>query len=124
MDTLVKIKNAQDARKESVKAPFSNLSLAVLEILEKSKFVESVSKKGRMPKRVIEVKLKYNNGEGAIHQIKFLSRPSRRLYLGYKDIKPVRQGYGVLILSTPKGVMDGRTARKEKVGGQLLLEIW
>lgn len=77
-----------------------------------------------MPKRIIEIKLKYNNGEGAIHQIKFLSRPSRRLYLGYKDIKPIRQGYGVLILSTPKGVIDGKTARKEKVGGQALFEVW
>lgn len=124
MNTLVKIKNAQDAKKENVKVPFSNFSLAILELLEKHKLVEAVSKKGRMPKRIIEIKLKYNNGEGAIHQIKFLSRPSRRLYLGYKDIKPIRQGYGILILSTPKGVIDGKTARKEKVGGQALFEVW
>ncbi|MDP3999358.1 MAG: 30S ribosomal protein S8 [bacterium] len=124
MNTLIKIKNAQDAKKENVKVPFSNFSLAILELLEKHKLVEAVSKKGRMPKRIIEIKLKYNNGEGAIHQIKFLSRPSRRLYMGYKDIRPIRQGYGVLILSTPKGVVDGKTARKEKVGGQALFEVW
>ena len=124
MNTLIKIKNAQDAKKENVKVPFSNFSLAILELLEKHKLVEAVSKKGRMPKRIIEIKLKYNNGEGAIHKIKFLSRPSRRLYMGYKDIKPIRQGYGVLILSTPKGVVDGKTARKQKVGGQALFEVW
>ena len=124
MNTLIKIKNAQDAKKENVKVPFSNFSLAILELLEKHKLVEAVSKKGRMPKRIIEIKLKYNNGEGAIHKIKFSSRPSRRLYMGYKDIKPIRQGYGVLILSTPKGVVDGKTARKQKVGGQALFEVW
>lgn len=110
---------------ESVKVPFSNMSMAILETLEKHKFVESVSKKGRMPKRIIEVRLKYHNdGEGAIHKITFLSKSSRRLYVGYKEIKPVRQGFGLLVLSTSKGIMDGKTAKKQKVGGQLLFELW
>ena len=59
-----------------------------------------------------------------IEGTRILSKPSRRLYTGYKDIKPVRQGYGLLILSTPKGVMDGKSAKKQKLGGQLLFEIW
>lgn len=123
-DLLIKIKNAQTAKKESVKAPYSNFGMAILEILENHKFVEAVSKKGRMPKRIIEVKLKYQNGEGAIHKIKFLSKSSRRLYIGYKDIKPIRQGFGLLVLSTSKGILDGKAAKKQKVGGQLLFEIW
>ena len=124
IDALTKIKNAQFVQRETVKVPFSNLVLAILETLEKNKLIESVSKKGRMPKRIIEVKLKYDHGHGAIHKIKFLSTSSRRLYIGYEDIRTVRQGHGLLVLSTPKGILDGRTARKEKVGGQLLFEIW
>ncbi len=124
-DTLTKIKNAQAAKKESLKISFSNMDLAVLEVLEKNKFVESVAKKGRMPKRIIEVKLKYDkDGQGVIHGVKVLSKPSRRLYAGYKDIRLVKQGFGILVLSTPKGIMDGREARKAKVGGQILFEIW
>lgn len=124
IDILIQIKNAQNAKKESVKVPFSNMDLAVLEVLEKNKFVESVAKKGRMPKRIIEVRLAYKDGQGAIHGIKFYSKPSRRLYSGYKSIKLVRQGFGLAVLSTPKGIMDGKEARKQKVGGQLLFEIW
>ena len=123
-DSLTKIKNAQAVKKESVKVPYTNSDFAVGELLAKHKFIEEVSKKGRMPKRALELKLKYKNGQGAIQGVRFLSRPSRRLYAGYKEIKPVRQGYGLLALSTPKGILDGKTAKKEKVGGQLLFEIW
>lgn len=124
IDLLIKIKNAQAAKKESVKVPYTNMDNAVAELLLAHKYIEAVSKKGRMPKRGLEITLKYNNGIGAIEDLKILSRPSRKLYAGYKDIRPVRQGYGLLVLSTPKGIMDGKAARKEKVGGQLLFEIW
>ena len=121
---LTKIKNAQAVKKESVKMPYSNMDFAIAEVLAKHKFVEEVSKKGRMPKRVLEVRLKYKDNKGVIQGVRVLSKPSRKLYSGYKDIRPVRQGYGLLVLSTPKGIMDGKTAKKEKVGGQLLFQIW
>ncbi|TSC89104.1 MAG: small subunit ribosomal protein S8 [Parcubacteria group bacterium Gr01-1014_3] len=124
-DLLTKLRNAQKARKEMLKLPFSNMDFAVAELLGKYNFVENVSKKGRMPKRVIEIKLKYDDkGQGAIGGVRFISKPSRRIYLGYKDLKAVRQGYGISALSTPKGVMSNLQARKDKVGGQLLFEIW
>ncbi len=123
-DLLTKIKNAQDAKLDSVKVQYSNMNLAVLDVLEKHKFIDSISVKGRMPKRVIEVGFKYQNRKGAIHKIKFLSTPSRRQYTGYKDIKPIRQGFGLLVLSTPKGILDGKAAKKQKLGGQLLFEIF
>ncbi len=124
-DLLTKLRNAQKARKEMLKLPFSNMDFAVAELLGKYNFVENVSKKGRMPKRVIEIKLKYDDkGQGAIVGVRFISKPSRRIYLGYKDLKAVRQGYGISALSTPKGVMSNLQARKDKVGGQLLFEIW
>lgn len=124
INTLIKIKNAQAVKKETVKVPFSNLDMAILEVLEKNKFIESAAKKGRMPKRIIEVRLRYENGRGAINGIKLLSRPSRALYEGYKNIRLIKQGFGLVVLSTPKGILDGKTARKLKVGGQLLFQIW
>ena len=123
-DLLTKIKNAQAVKKENIKIPYTNMDFAIAEILVKHKFVEEVFKKGRMPKRILDVKLRYQDGRGKILGVKLLSKPSRKLYAGYKDIKPVRQGYGLLVLSTPKGIMDGKSAKKEKVGGQLLFEIW
>lgn len=124
IDLITKIKNAQKAKKESIKIPYSNMDMAVAQLLADTKLVDSVEKKGRMPKRVIEVKLKYDNDKGVISGVKFVSRPSRRIYSGYKELKPVRQGYGFGIISTPKGIMTTREARKQKVGGQLLFEIW
>lgn len=123
-DLLTKIHNAQRAKKASLKTPFSGMDFAIAEILAARGFVASVSKKGRTPKRIIEVDLKYTNDQGAITGIKFLSVPSRRIYAGYKDLRKVRQGFGIAVLSTPKGVMTADDARKQKLGGQLLFEIW
>lgn len=123
-DFLIRIKNAQKAQLESVKTPYSNMDWAVAELLAANKYIEAAEKKGRMPKRIIEVRLLYINGKGAISGINVLSAPSRRLYSGYKDLKSVRQGYGLGIISTPKGIMTMKDARKAKVGGQLLFEIW
>lgn len=124
VDLLTKIKNAQAAEKESIKVMYANMDFAIAEILAKHQFIKAVFKKGRMPKRVIDIRLKYKDGKGVIQGFRFLSKPSRKLYIGYKDIRSVRQGYGLLILSTPKGILDGKAAKKQKVGGQLLFEIW
>mgnify|MGYP001576383114 CR=1 FL=1 len=125
LDLLTKIKNGQASRKESVKLPYAEMDFVIAELLVKHKFAEAAFKKGRMPKRVLDVKLKYDaDGRGAVQGVKVLSRPSRRLYSGYADLRPVRQGYGLLVISTPKGIMDGKSARKQKLGGQLLFEIW
>ncbi|MDD5430970.1 MAG: 30S ribosomal protein S8 [Candidatus Pacebacteria bacterium] len=122
LDLLTKIKNAQAVKKESVKVKASKTNEAILDVLKKRHYIDSFSAKSGS--RTIEVKLKYQNNQGAVHGIKILSKPSRSLYAGYKDIDLVKQGYGFLILSTPKGILDGKVARKEKVGGQLLFEIW
>ena len=124
INTLIQLKNAQQVKKAKIKVPYSNMDLAVLEVLAKNKFVDEVAKKGRMPKRVIEVKLRYDNDQGAIGGIKLTSKPSRKMYAGYKDLRSVRQGFGIGVVSTSKGIMTTKQARKEKVGGQLLFEIW
>ena len=119
------VKNAQAAKKESLKVPFSNMDLVVLELLHKYGFVAGVAKKGRMPKRVIEVVLKYDEKKsGAIRGISHLSVPSRRMYAGAKELRPVKQGYGLGVISTPKGIMAYHEAKKANVGGELLFEIW
>ena len=101
------------------------MDFLIAELLTKYKFADGASKKGRAPKRVLEVKLRYDKeGVGSVQGVDVLSRPSRRLYAGYKDLRPVRQGYGLLVISTPKGIMDGKSARQQKLGGQLLFKIW
>lgn len=125
LDLLTKIKNGQAVKKESVKLPYSEMDFVIAELLTKHKFLDGASKKGRAPKRVLEAKLHYDKeGKGSVQGINVLSRPSRRLYAGYKDLRPVRQGYGLLVISTPKGIMDGKSARQQKLGGQLLFQIW
>lgn len=121
---LTKIKNAQQAKKEIVKTHYSAMDERVAELLARAGYVSGVQKKGRNPKRVLEIELKYENGIGAIQGIKLISKPSRSIYLGYRAIKPVKQGYGALVLSTSAGVMLGRDARKKKIGGVALFEIW
>ena len=107
------------AKKEYIKLPYSSMDMAVAEILSKNKYIDSVAKKGRAPKRYMEIKL--NN---KITDFKFISRPSRRLYFGYKDLKPVKQGYGFGVISTSKGVMTATEARKQKAGGVYLFQVW
>jgi len=123
-DLIVKIKNAQAVKKESIKTPYNKYDEAVAVVLAKNNYVSAVSKKGRNPKRILELELKYEDGKGVVNGVKILSNPSRKLYVGYKDIKKVKQGYGILVLSTPKGIMTGGEARKQKLGGQVLFEIW
>ena len=111
-------------KKENVKVPYSKMNEAVVGILEKNNLVDSYEKKGRGAQKILDVKLKYNDSGGAISGTKFISKPSRRIYSGYSELRPVKQGYGISVLSTPKGLMTNKEARKNKVGGELLFEIW
>jgi len=124
INLLTKIKNAQHAKKEVMKTHYSNMDMAITELLAKQNYIESAAKKGRAPKRIIEIKLKYIGKEGAITGIKFLSKPSRRLYAGYKELRLIKQGYGTAFISTSKGIMTYQDARKQKLGGEVLFEIW
>ncbi|MFH1694448.1 MAG: 30S ribosomal protein S8 [Patescibacteria group bacterium] len=123
-DTLIRVKNGLMRGKQRVKVPYSHLDYSILEALVKDGYLDSIQRKGRGVKRIIDIKLKYDQDEPAISEIKFVSRPSRRIYTGYKEIKSSHQGYGRFILSTPEGIMDDKEAKKKRVGGQLLFEIW
>lgn len=121
IDVLIKMKNAEQAGKKSMKVPHSKMDHAVLEELKRYGFVKKVEIKGRAPKKTLEVVF---GKERKIQGLKLLSKPSVRRYAGYEDFKAVKGGHGILVVSTSRGVMSGVRARKEKVGGQLLFEIW
>jgi len=125
---LTQIKNAQSRGKEEIVLPFSKMTLGIAEILKNKGFVGSVEKKIRKMKKseinILGVELKYENGIGAIGGIKMISKPSRRVYAGKDDLKPVKNGYGISIISTSKGLMTGEEAKKTGIGGEIICEVW
>ena len=124
-DTLTRIKNALMRGKQKVKVPYSTFDMSVLEVLAKMGYIDSLQRKGRGVKRIIDIKLKYiERGKPAITNFKFTSIPSRNIYSGYRALKSSHQGYGHYVVSTPKGVFEGDEAKKQKVGGKVLFEIW
>lgn len=123
-DLLNRIRNAQAVLKEQLSVPFSNLNNEIAKILEKKGFIKKVEKKGRTYKKVIEITLKYDEKKPAISGLKRVSRPGQRIYKRFKEIKPVKSGYGILIISTSKGLMTDKEARKQKLGGEVICEIW
>ena len=124
IDALIRIKNAQAVKKEIIKIPHSRVIVDVLEILVKNNYLNSISKKGRGLKKYIEVKLKYEDGDGVIEGIKLISKPSIKIYTGYKELPKVKSGYGLGIVSTSEGIMSYQEARKRQLGGELICELW
>lgn len=123
-DLLTQIRNAQILSHPEVRVPFSTLKYGIVKILEREKFVGKVDKVGKQTRKVIKINLKYEKEKPAILSLKRISKPGRRVYLPVKEIRQIRGGYGITIISTPKGLMTGKEARKQKVGGEILCEIW
>lgn len=123
-NTIISLKNAQKAKHETVTFAYSKMTMSVLEAIKKHGFVSNVEKTGKDLKKKIIVTLKYEDGAPAITDVKRMSKQSKRMYLGYKDIKPVRNGYGILALSTPQGILSDKEAIKAKVGGEILFTMW
>ena len=122
---LTQIKNAASHKKETVLFPYSAYIGNILALLEKEKFVASVATRGKKLNKQFEITLRYaEDGAPAITGVRRLSKPSRRLYRSAGELRPVRSGYGKLFLSTPKGVRTDVLARRERVGGEALFEIW
>ncbi|MFZ2072152.1 MAG: 30S ribosomal protein S8 [Minisyncoccia bacterium] len=121
---IIMMKNASLAGKESVAFPYSKLKNAIAECLKKEGFISSVSKKVKNGMPVLEVGLIYVDKKPKIAEVERISKQSRRVYFGMKDIHSVRNGFGLLVLSTPKGILSGKEARKEQVGGEALFKVW
>lgn len=124
-DLLSRIRNAQLRRRPKVTSPASNLRAHVLDVLAEEGYIRGYTrvdhKNGRSE---LEIELKYLNGQPAIREIKRVSKPGRRVYSQLKDLPTVSNGLGVAILSTPKGVMSDTRAREEKVGGEILCDVF
>ena len=120
-DLLTRISNAVKAGHERTSVPYSKLKMTILDVLKKSKYIEDYKtvKAGSFDE--IEIKL---DPESRKINLKRISKPGRRVYLKKNEIKPVLRGFGVSVLSTPKGVMTGDEARKNGVGGEIICEIW
>jgi len=118
------LKTASAVGKATTEVSSSKIGVAILELLKKENYIEDFNQIEGNWKNGIEVSLKYEDGEPAIHDLKRVSKLSCRRYQAAKDIRPVRRGYGMLVITTSKGVMKGEEARKKNLGGEVLFEIW
>ena len=124
-DMITRIRNAQQRTKSKVSTPGSRLRRSVLDVLKSEGYIRDYStlehKDGRSE---FEIELKYFDGEPVIAEISRVSKPGRRVYSSIRDLKPVRNGLGISILSTPKGVMSDAAARDQNVGGEVLCRVY
>lgn len=124
-DLLTRIRNAVRVERPYVDVPLSKMKLRLAEVLHREGFVWDSEVIEGTPVSTLRINLKYGpNGEHLIEHIERLSRPGRRVYLGASELREVRQGTGISILSTPKGLLSNREARQQSVGGELLCQLW
>ncbi len=124
-DMLTRIRNAQMRGKSTVLTPSSKLRSWVLEVLKDEGYIRGYELiKGDSGKESLEVSLKYFDGEPVIRELKRISKPGRRIYAEVRDIPTVRQGLGIAIVSTSKGVMSGNRAKAVNVGGEVLCTVF
>jgi small subunit ribosomal protein S8 len=121
---IIIMKNGSLAGKESVSFPYSKIKDAILQCLKKAGYISGISKKAKRGQPILEVELAYLDKKPRITEVERISKQSRRVYFKMKDIHLVRNGSGLLVLSTPKGILSGKEARKEQVGGEALFRIW
>lgn len=122
-DMLTRIRNASKVHKKEVLVPFSKLKMAIAETMVQQGYLGQVEVAGDTKKEML-ITLKYNGRISAIQSIKRISKPGQRCYVKSNELGRVLNGLGVAILSTPKGVMVDKDARKQKLGGELLCEIY
>ncbi|MEK7076395.1 MAG: 30S ribosomal protein S8 [Patescibacteria group bacterium] len=127
-DMLIRIKNAQAVKGEQVVMPFSKVKFKIASILKEAGYISEVERKNKKVKKseheYLQLTLKYQDNQGVLSGVKIISRPSRRMYIKAEEIKSVRSGYGLAVISTSKGIMNSREARKLGLGGEIICEVW
>ena len=123
-DFLTRLRNALLAKQESILSPSSRMKFTIAKILEKEGFVGSVTEKLEGVKRVLAIGLKYDNAEPAMRVIKRVSTPGRRIYRDAKSLPVVLSDRGIAIVSTSQGIMTNKEARKRKLGGEIICEVY
>lgn len=124
-DLLTRIRNAGMARLEYLSIPASRLKIEIIMLLKEKKWIRDFKLVKDGKQGIIRVALKFQeNGQPVIRQLERVSKPGRRVYVGWKKVPVVRRGLGTLILSTSRGVLDGSEAIKNRLGGEVLAKIW
>ncbi|MBI4225535.1 30S ribosomal protein S8 [Candidatus Roizmanbacteria bacterium] len=120
IDLIIRIKNGYMARKETIEVSYSHFNLEALKKIKLLGFIKNF----RANEKEIHVELLYKDRNPALTDVQIFSKPGRRFYVSYKDLKQIRGGLGYSVLSTSKGILSNIEARKRKVGGELLFSIW
>lgn len=124
-DMLTRIRNAGKAKHKSVDIPGSQIKTALANVMKEEGFIKNFKFIKDNKQGILRIYLKYEqNDRHVIYGIKRVSKPSRRIYVGSKDVKPVLNGLGISVLSTSKGLITDKQATKQNVGGEVLCEIW
>lgn len=123
-DMLIRIKNAYLARKEDVIIPHSKMKESLARVLASGKYIDTVEIVKKTPQSEIVVKLRYVGKRPAITQVRRVSKPGRRLYAPCDQIMRTLGGYGMTIVSTSKGIMDDKNAKKNNIGGEVIAQVW
>jgi small subunit ribosomal protein S8 len=123
-DLLTRIRNGQQAKKDSVVTPASKLRARVLDVLQREGYIRGYREEEVAGHAGLRIELKYFEGRPAIQHIARISKPGRRVYSGSKDLPRVRNGLGITIVSTPKGVLSDAEAREQNAGGEVLAEVF
>ncbi|MCK4892272.1 MAG: 30S ribosomal protein S8 [Candidatus Pacebacteria bacterium] len=123
-DMLTRIRNAQKANHMAVLMPSSKFKLSLAKILKKEGYVQDVIQHKKGVKITLEVLLKKIEDNYAISEIRRISKPGQRKYVGKKEVSKVLGGYGLSIISTPQGVMTNLEAKKKGLGGEVIFEVW
>jgi len=122
-DLLTRIRNGQMAEKISVRIPASKTKTAIAQVLLCEGFISGISDEQQDNKPLLRVDLKYHNGKAVIEEIKRISRPGLRVYKGKDELPRVKDGLGIAIVSTPKGIMSDSSARKAGIGGGIMCTV-
>jgi len=124
-DMFNRIRNAQAVSKEKVYIPFSNFKFEIAKILKEEGFIKDIKKKRKNKKKALLIKLKYGSeGNPVFTKVNRISKPGQRIYKKASEVSLSKRGYGTSIISTSKGPMTAKNAKKQKIGGELICEIW
>ena len=121
---FVQIVNASRAHHESVSIPYSKFKMEIIKLLQDKGYITDTVRRGKKNKRVIEVTLRYEKDASVIHGIRMISKQSQRIYGGWQELKSFRSSRGMVVVSTPKGLVSAKDAEKQKVGGEIIARVW
>jgi small subunit ribosomal protein S8 len=123
-DMLTRIRNGQQARKDSILTPASRLRANVLDVLQREGYIRGYTEEELAGQKGLRIELKYFEGQPAIQHVARVSKPGRRVYSASRELPRIRNGLGITILSTPRGVLSDAEARDQNVGGEVLAEVF